>query len=131
MSKIALFTAIFLMGEMVAYFVFLLVKKRFEKKWQWRIDLQMIKGWLERSFLFLCLVYNLPHALIAFGAIKIGTRVNDKDDMGGIDNIDSTDITGNKGNMRNKVSNDYFFVGNMVSLLLVILYYALWLHWQN
>lgn len=110
MSKITLFLSIFLIGEIVAYLVFLLVKKRFEKKWQWRIDIQVIKGWLERFFLFLCLVYNLPHALIAFGAIKIGTRVNDKD---------------------NKVSNDYFFVGNMVSLLLVIFYYASWLLWKN
>jgi hypothetical protein len=110
MSKIVLFSMIFLLGEGVAYFVFLLVKRIFEKKWQWQIDLQVVKGWLERLFLFLCLAYGLPHALIAFGAIKIGTRVNDKE---------------------NKVSNDYFFVGNMASLLLVIFYYAIWLRLKH
>jgi hypothetical protein len=108
MSKIALFIAILLVGEAVAYFVFLFVKRIFESGWQWRIDMQTAKGWLERTFLFLCLAYNLPHALIAFGAIKIGTRVN---------------------NNGNKVSNDYFFIGNMISLLLVVLYYAVWLLW--
>ena len=106
MSPIVLFLKIFLVGEAAAYFIFLLVKRKFDEEWKWRIDLQTVKGWLERIFLFLCLVYNLPHALIAFGAIKIGTRVN---------------------NRENNVSNDYFFIGNMISLLLVILYYAVWL----
>jgi hypothetical protein len=110
MPKIVLFAAIFLIGEAVAFFIFLLVKRKFEKKWQWCVDLQTIKGWLERLFLFLCLVYGLPHALIAFGAIKIGTRVNDKG---------------------NKISNDYFFIGNMVSLLLVVFFYAFWLLWKD
>jgi hypothetical protein len=106
MSKLILFSLIFIGGECAAYFIFLLVKRIFNNQWQWRIDLQVTKGWLERLFLFLCLVYGMPHALIAFGAIKIGTRVNDKE---------------------NKVSNDYFFVGNMASLLLVIFYYAIWM----
>ncbi|MBN2346169.1 MAG: hypothetical protein JXO51_07235 [Candidatus Aminicenantes bacterium] len=82
------------------------MKRRFEGRWQWRVDLQTIKGWLERVFLFLCLVYGLPHALIAFGALKIGTRVSDKE---------------------NRVSNDYFFIGNILSLLLAVSYYAVWL----
>ena len=110
MSKIILFSLILFLGEGIAYFIFLLVKWIFNEKWQWRIDLQVTKGWLERLFLFLCLVYGMPHALIAFGAIKIGTRVNDKE---------------------NKVSNDYFFVGNMASLLLVIFYYAVWMQLRN
>lgn len=108
MQEIVLFWAIFLGGELLAYFIFLPIKKKFEGRSQRKPDLQMIKGWLERFFLFLCLVYNLPHALIAFGAIKIGTRVNDK---------------------KNKVSNDYFFIGNIISLILVILYFAVWLQW--
>jgi hypothetical protein len=110
MPKLILFSLVFIGGECAAYFIFPLVKRIFSEKWQWRIDLQVTKGWLERLFLFLCLVYNLPHALIAFGAIKIGTRVNDRE---------------------NKISNDYFFVGNMVSLLLVVLFYVIWLRFKK
>lgn len=106
MSKVAWFLAIFLTGEACAFFAFLFVKKVFEKKWRWCIDLQTVKGWLERLFLFLCLALGLPHALIAFGALKIGTRVNDRE---------------------NRVGNDYFFIGNIISLLLVVSYYAVWL----
>ena len=64
----------------------------------------MIKGNIERLFLFLALVYNFPQALIAFGAIKIGTRIRPDE----------------------KISNDYFFTGNMISLLLAIIDYAIW-----
>jgi hypothetical protein len=110
MPKLILFPLVFIGGECAAYFIFLLVKRIFNNQWQWQIDLQVVKGWLERLFLFLCLVYNLPHALIAFGAIKIGTRVNDEE---------------------NKISNDYFFVGNMVSLLLVVLFYVIWLRFKK
>jgi len=133
MSKIVLFTAILLIGEAFAYFIFLFVKRVFENGWQRRIDLQTVKGWLERTFLFLCLVYNLPHALIAFGAIKIGTRVND----GGEDHNEDGDDKGDESDKNKdedeedhkspKVSSDYFFIGNIISLLLVVLYYAVWL----
>jgi hypothetical protein len=64
----------------------------------------VVKGMIERLFMFLALVYNLPHALIAFGAIKIGTRIKPDE----------------------KISNEYFFIGNMISLTVVIIYYALW-----
>lgn len=127
MSKIALFAAIYCIGEVLAYVIFLFVKKVFEGRWRWQVDRQTIKGWLERIFLYLCLVYDLPHALIAFGAIKIGTRVNDHDDHDAHDdNVDDDDCHVH-GHMDFRVSNDYFFIGNIVSLLLVVAYYAVWL----
>ncbi len=132
MSKIALFATIFCVGEVLAYAIFLIVKKVFEGRWRWHVDRQTIKGWLERIFLYLCLVYDLPHALIAFGAIKIGTRVSDHDDHDdhdvhdGDDDIDHDDCHVHE-HMDFRVSNDYFFIGNIVSLLLVVAYYAVWL----
>jgi hypothetical protein len=43
--------------------------------WEFKFDRAVFKGNLERLFLFLSLVYDIPHALIAFGALKIGTRI--------------------------------------------------------
>jgi len=106
MPKIVLFAIITFVGEIAAYFVFRFVNRAVNKIWDWRIGVSVFKGVLERLFLFLSLAYNLPHALIAFGAIKIGTRVT---------------------NEPNRISNDYFFIGNIVSLLLVLFYYAIWL----
>lgn len=123
-----LFAAIYIIGEMGAFIIFLFVKKVFERRWYWYVDRQTIKGWLERLFLFLCLVYDLPHALIAFGAIKIGTRVSNKDDyaVGDVDDVDNDDS--HVHDYKDfRVSNDYFFIGNIVSLLLVVIYYAIWL----
>lgn len=56
-----------------------------------------LKGWLERMFLvFLLLAGFEGAAIIVFGAIKLGTRVDrDKEE---------------------KVSNDYFLVGNIISI---------------
>lgn len=105
MPKVIIFPVIFVCGEIVSFFIFKTLNYFFyNKMWQFRIDRSVIKGNIERLFLFLSLVYGLPHALIAFGAIKIGTRIRPDE----------------------KISNDYFFTGNMISLLLSIIYFALW-----
>jgi hypothetical protein len=77
-----------------------------EKKVKYKIDISVIKGVLERLFLFLCLVHNLPQALIAFVAIKIGTRFLPENG--------------------DKISHDYFLIGNITSLLIAVLYYSIW-----
>lgn len=61
---------------------------------------EVFKGVLERLFLVTGLLTGFPHVIIAFGALKIGTRFQ----------------------KNNKVSNDYFLIGNFISLLAAILY---------
>lgn len=78
-----------------------------EKKWEFKINRAVLKGTLERIFLFTALIYQIPQALIAFGAIKIATRFVEEEG--------------------NKISNDYFFIGNITSLLISLLYYIIWL----
>lgn len=60
----------------------------------------MVKGVLERLFLIIGLVLGYPQVIIAFGALKIGTRFQ----------------------RSSSVSNDYFLIGNFISLLTAILY---------
>ncbi|NBC02136.1 MAG: hypothetical protein GVY20_00365 [Bacteroidetes bacterium] len=60
----------------------------------------ILKGVLERLFLVIGLVLGYSQVIIAFGALKIGTRFQ----------------------RNSSVSNDYFLIGNFISLLTAILY---------
>ncbi len=56
----------------------------------------VIKGVMERLLLILGIMNGYPHVITAFAALKIGTRINDKE---------------------HKISNDYFLIGNLISLI--------------
>jgi len=105
MNKTSAFILILVSGEIVGFFLFKILNYRLlsGRKWEFKVDIAVFKGTLERLFLFLSLVYGIPHALIAFGAIKIGTRFKPNE----------------------KISNDYFFIGNIISVLLSVCYYAI------
>jgi hypothetical protein len=60
----------------------------------------LLKGWVERAFLVFALVSGYPQALTLFAALKIATRI--KDDQ--------------------PISNDFYLLGNLVSVSLAILY---------
>lgn len=83
------------MLEISAYVTFFFIRKRFEisdnKK-----TISVSKGILERLLLCIGLVNEIYPILIFFGAIKIATRLDEK----------------------NKISNDYFLIGNIASVLL-------------
>ncbi|MDZ7806969.1 MAG: hypothetical protein U5K71_07625 [Gracilimonas sp.] len=61
---------------------------------------EVFKGILERLFLIIGMISGYPQVLIAFGALKIGTRFQ----------------------KNNKVSNDYFLIGNFISLIFAIVF---------
>ena len=60
----------------------------------------ILKGVLERLVLYTGLIHGYPQMLIAFGAMKLGTRLHDE-----------------KGS---EISNTYFLVGNLLSMFLAI-----------
>ncbi|UOY06655.1 hypothetical protein L0P88_22375 [Muricauda sp. SCSIO 64092] len=65
-----------------------------------------LKGFLERLFLAFLLLSNLQGgALVLFGAIKLGTRLD--------------------SDKERKVSNDYFVVGNFLSIAGAVVTYLL------
>lgn len=63
-------------------------------------SISILKGILERLFLIVGMSAGYPQVIIAFGALKIGTRFQ----------------------KNSKVSNDYFLIGNFISLLTAILF---------
>ncbi|MEX0928544.1 MAG: hypothetical protein WDZ53_03995, partial [Balneolales bacterium] len=62
------------------------------------------KGIMERITLYVGLVHGFPQIIIAFGAFKIATRLRDNEQED------------------DRVSNDYFLVGNLISLFFVMFY---------
>lgn len=89
-------------GELVAIPAFAKIRQIYAPKLQGERSqrhVALAKGVLERTVLFVGLMLNYAVILAAFGAFKLGTRLKD----------DSV----------NPVSNDYFLVGNMTSLLIV------------
>ena len=92
-------------GEAFATLLFWVVSKIFHGREGAKISRRSVfKGMVERMFIFFSLIYNLPHALTVLGALKIATRIKDE----------------------NKISNDYFLVGNLLSISLAIAYFIIW-----
>ncbi len=60
----------------------------------------IFKGIFERSFIVFSLISGYPQALTLFAALKIATRIKDDD----------------------RISNDYYLVGNLISVSLAIMY---------
>ena len=59
-------------------------------------------GGLERAVLFAGLLHEFPQILIAFGALKLGTRLHEEKES--------------------EITNNYFLVGNLISIFLSMLY---------
>lgn len=74
----------------------------------------IVKGLVERAFLTYALLNQFPHALTLFGALKLGTRLKSADD-------EKTP----EGIKKESKYNDYFLIGNFVSVTLSIIYYHL------
>ncbi|SDD23155.1 hypothetical protein SAMN04488104_102029 [Algoriphagus faecimaris] len=64
----------------------------------------MWNGIIERLFL----LSGIYHGLVLFGALKIGTKIKTEE---------------------NKISNDYFLIGNMISVGIVLLVVNLYQKW--
>lgn len=100
----------FVMVEVFLIIIFYAVSKWLDPKNSNKNNLEKftswLKGFLERLFLIFLLLSGLQGgALVLFGAIKLGTRLeSDKD---------------------RKVSNDYFVIGNFLSIAGAVITYLL------
>jgi|GEM_PF-415211 len=97
---------VFVVVELIAIGIFAYLNHLYIEKTERNnrsIGAAMAKGALERLCLFLALYLGFPQMLIAFGAFKVGTKL------------------GNDC----RISNDYYLVGNLVSIILVFIVYLL------
>jgi len=74
----------------------------------------IIKGLIERTFLTYSLISGFPHVLTLFGALKLGTRLKSADN-------EKTE----EGRKKESSYNDYFLIGNFISVMLSIIYHNL------
>jgi len=102
MSRYLVFIIVFILGEVVAFILFLIIR------YIWDVDKKGFNwtaigiGVLERLVLFFGMAMNITQVIILFGALKIGTMVSAKKEK-------SKDL-------------DYFLVGNLTSVLLALFY---------
>lgn len=102
------YSLFFLIQELLALPVFYAIRRYYsaqstvtQNKWLY----SALKGVLERLVIFVGLVNEVPSVVTFFGAVKLGTRLDD--------------------DKKNRVSNDYFLVGNLVSILMVTANYLI------
>lgn len=92
----------FAVAEIALAFFFSFMASVLYKKTQFN-HISIIKGVTERVFLSLALAYNYHHSLTLFSAIKLATRLQQKEDD-------------------NNKFNDFFLIGNLFSVGIAIIY---------
>ncbi len=111
MSNLLQIATVFIAGEILAFFVFAYIRRIFGGQSSDKVaQAAILKGIIERLFIYAGLLNDFPHVITALAALKLGTRLAD----------DTT----------TRISNDYFLVGNLVSILLAILYTAVAFNWM-
>jgi hypothetical protein len=105
MNTTLAFLLAFSVGELLALLVFDAIRRRFAATGTKRY-VAIGKGLLERGVLLLGLCGGQQSVITFFGAIKLGTRLKDAN--------------------QDRISNDYFLIGNMASVGIAIGEYLLY-----
>ena len=93
---------VFICQEFVGLIIFPILNKCLGPEGIKALDPKSIlKGILERLVLLIALIHNYPQILIAFAAMKLGTRLHEEQDT--------------------VISNEYFLVGNLTSILIAMI----------
>ncbi len=103
--KIVWFIVAFAIGEMIALAIFYFIRRKFEPGNKHTV-LSITKGMLERGVMLLGLVLSVPTIIIFFSALKLGTRLKEQQDS--------------------KVSNDYFLIGNLISVAIALIEFIIY-----
>ncbi len=94
---------VLVVGEVLSTFIFARLKRSIgPPESSPALKASVLKGMLERAVLLTGLMSGFPQILIAFGALKLGTRLHPEKES--------------------EVSNTYFLVGNLISILLAMVY---------
>jgi hypothetical protein len=99
------FAAAYIPGEALALWIFSIIRQKFAATGTKR-SVAIGKGLLERGVLLLGLASGQQSVITFFGAIKLGTRLKDAN--------------------QDRISNDYFLIGNIASVGIAIAEYLLY-----
>ena len=99
-----LIAVIILICEIIVGFLFSIIAQVFYQKT--KIDFKsLLKGFIERMFLMVFLFNDLAPALTFFSALKLATRLKHEESIGDANKF-----------------NDYYLVGNLVSVSVALFY---------
>lgn len=108
MNRCVLFLVGYVLAEIFFAFLFHVTAELFYKKSNVEIK-SIFKGMVERLFLFVAPANNYHHALTFFSVIKLATRLKHAEKPEDEDRF-----------------NDYYLVGNLISVMLGIAYVYVW-----
>lgn len=104
MTKEFILLLIFFFSEVLIAFVFAIIAQIFYQKIG--LDFKAIfKGIIERLFLFITLINGYTQALTFFSALKLATRLKHNDNLSQMEGF-----------------NDYYLLGNLISVSVAIFY---------
>ncbi|MEJ2157726.1 MAG: hypothetical protein P8X96_20550 [Desulfobacteraceae bacterium] len=93
---------VFICQEAVGLVIFPVMNRYLGAQGKKGLNLSLIlKGVLERLVLLTALIHGYPQMLIAFAAMKLGTRLHEEQNT--------------------EISNTYFLAGNLISILLAMI----------
>lgn len=105
MSKLTLLLLLFVISEIIIAFGFAVIAQQFYARLGFDFK-SIIKGVIERLFLFIALVNGYTQALTFFSALKLATRLKHSE----------TEPT------KENRFNDYYLIGNLASVTITIGY---------
>ena len=104
---------IFGTGEVIALGLFYIVRKAFQADKSEQRLLDSMSGAIERLVILCGFYMGISQVLAMFGVFKGAIRLKPSEDS----NV--------------KKTNEYFFIGNLLSVLLVLVYYWIYTRWRN
>jgi hypothetical protein len=110
MPKFWLLAILLFIAEIIVAFFYMLLANCLYKRAEFDIK-SISKGIIERLFLLIMFLNNIPVALTFFGALKIATRITHKEDSADVSKF-----------------NDYYLIGNLISVLIAFAYASLCQH---
>jgi len=102
-----------LISEVFVAMIFALIAQLFYKTIGFDFK-AIFKGFIERLFLFIALVNGYSQALTFFSALKVATRLKHNEDSASVDRF-----------------NDYYLLGNLISVAVAIGYVYLYIHFKD
>lgn len=103
-SNINLLIAVLVEGELILILIFAIMGMYKGNGFKDSM-ISIVKGILERTFLTFSLIVDIPITIVFFSALKLGTRLVQTND---------------------KITNDQFLVGNILSVFFSIIYFKVW-----
>ena len=113
MSEFFILALLFIIAELIIAFVFAVIAQVFYQRIGFDFKV-ILKGLIERLFLFITLANGYTQALTFFSALKLGTRLKHEEPKANMDGF-----------------NDYYLLGNLLSAVIAIGYVYTYQHFGD